>query len=109
MNKEDVQFKGTPASGEWLAWGEISVLGWDIPVRWVVDADRQCWADLTAHGFPMVPVSASTLLSEASEDSGSDVEIRRVLGLKPKLPSWVAIALHHGWTPPETFNRADYE
>ena len=73
--------------------------GWDIPTRYAIDADNQCWAD-DAYGNPLGPVSRDQLLSEAEDESDKN-EIRRILGIELPWPDWALTAKAQGWTPPQ--------
>lgn len=81
--------------------GKIWIHGWDIPLKFVVDAENICWIN-DAHGGPLEPCNSETLIAEAENDSEKLAnEIRTVLGLENPVPSWMKQALAHGWTPPK--------
>lgn len=81
--------------------------GWDIPTLWALDANKIPYVN-DAHGGSLKQSTIVQLL-ELLRDMPDETTIRRELGLKPRLPSWVRSALAEGWTPPATFNREDYE
>ena len=90
--------------------GEHWSVGWDIPTRWAIDANGQCYMD-GAHGGAMCVTTKERLLKELGEDGDEENEAvaRASLGFKPRLPDWIATALAAGWTPPPTFKQEDYE
>lgn len=98
-------FKGFPAK-PFKGQGEVHLVGWSFPIRWVVDANNHCWMD-RAHGGKLSPVEPHDLLSECSELTDKNA-IRALLGLKPMCPGWMQSALNEGWKPPEGWNRDDY-
>lgn len=79
--------------------GELWHTGWDIPTYWAVDGCGQCWMD-NAHGHCLCPVLAKTLLGEAEEQNMRNV-IRKILGMPPEEPEWMALARAAGWKPHE--------
>jgi len=83
-----------------LAVGEAWFVGWDIPTRWAIDANKQCWKD-NAHGHPLQPCSEQELLGEYADDECGRNTVRAYLGLSPEEPSWMRMARAAGWTPPE--------
>lgn len=87
--------------------GESWSTGWDIPTLWAVDADNQCWAN-DAHGGDLTKVIPQKLLAEV-ENFSVRSDIRKILGMKPELPSWVRAAKQAGWTPPADWNEGEYE
>lgn len=86
-----------------LAVGEAWFVGWDIPTRWAIDANKQCWKD-NAHGYPLQPCSEQELLAEYADDERGRNTVRAYLGLAPEEPSWMRMARAAGWTPPEKKN-----
>lgn len=90
-----------------IARGELPHMGWDIPTRYVVDANKQCWAD-NAHGGALEYMAASRLLAKVEQEY-ERMKIRHLLGFKPELLGWMKTALFQGWTPPTTFNLDDYD
>jgi hypothetical protein len=61
------------------ALGKLWFTGWDIPTRYAVDADNNCFMD-DAHGGCMTPIKDHILISNAETD-GEKNEIRKILGL----------------------------
>jgi hypothetical protein len=90
--------------------GRYPSMGWDIDNYWAIDANDQTWMDNGGHGTGMQRCSLPQLLDsmESESDGGSD-ELRRSLGMKPRLPEWIKTALRAGWTPPATFDRGAYD
>lgn len=86
-----------------LKWDE----GWDIPTLWAITPDGLCYAN-DGHGGPLQDVPRHTLLS-ILRGHHQEAAARRALGIKPRLPEWVVVAIAQGWTPPSTFNRDDFE
>jgi hypothetical protein len=60
-----LKFNGEP-SLPLKASGEMWHRGWDIPTRWAIDANNQCWMD-NAHGHPLELVTADTLIGNAED------------------------------------------
>lgn len=90
--------------------GEYDTMGWDIRNAWAIDHNGQAWKDSSGHGFGLRRCTLESLLSDMSPDAvGLADWIRQKMGMKPKLPEWMETALACGWTPPSSFNRADYE
>jgi|SRR3990172_5479955 len=79
--------------------GELWHKGWDIPTRWAIDANGQCWMD-SAHGGSLVPASQNALLSNAETEEDKNL-IRRLLELSPEEPGWMKQARAAGWIPPD--------
>lgn len=77
--------------------GKLWHTGWDLPTRWAIDANNQCWMN-DAHGNCLELVSSDTLISTGeTEDERNG--IRHVLGLLPEEPGWMAQARAAGWAP----------
>lgn len=106
----DVDFEGEPkldAAGTLKRFGITFSVGWDIPTLWAIDYDNQCWAN-NAHGGNLERVDATRLFAELLDDEAELAEARRLLGLKPQAPKWMASALAAGWVPPTGFDRDSY-
>jgi len=88
-------------------YGELWLIGWDIPTRWAIDANNQCWAN-DAHGGCLHKSEVFTLLADAESERDKN-NIRRILGMKPMLPDWVRSARAAGWTPPSDWDESHYE
>lgn len=86
-----------------LLQGKIWHEGWDIPTRWAIDSNKQCWMD-EASGQSLKKVSRYRLLNSSDE-----LSIRQVLGVRPKMPDWAKAALANGWTPPSTWDVSIYD
>lgn len=84
--------------------GEIRHLGWDIPTRYAIDADRGCWID-NAHGHPLVPIEKKEFLhfirSELRDDEATIKRLHEVLEVDSPEPGWMKKARAAGWRPPE--------
>lgn len=90
--------------------GTYETMGWDIPNYWAIDASDQTWMDNGGHGTGMRKCSLRQLLdSMESEYGGGSDELRRSLGMKPRLPEWIRTARSAGWTPPATFDASEYD
>ena len=81
-------------------------VGWDIPTKYAVDADGQCWRDY-AHGGPLHRCSVHELMVEL--DYSERREVRLLLGLPAEDEPWMAEARAAGWTPPSEPLSADDE
>lgn len=92
---EDEVFPALPVKKHGKLWHE----GWDIPTRYVIDANGQCWMD-NAHGHALCKVAQEALVHVAESEEGQN-ELRRVLGLEVPMPAWARTALRAGWKPPE--------
>lgn len=79
--------------------GEILHRGWDIPTRWVIDGDGQCWMD-GAHGGSLNPVSLRSLIGTTETEDDQNL-ILGILGLPLEEPGWMKQARAAGWTPPK--------
>lgn len=89
--------------------GEAWTVGWDIPTRWAIDAHKKCWMD-DAHGGSLNPVEEGYLLSLLREDGRYSLNgVCTALGRKPPLPEWMSTALQAGWTPPDGWDRSEYD
>lgn len=64
-----------------LTHGKIWHEGWDIPTRYCVDTDQQCWAD-NAHGHPLSKISKETLLN-MFERVEERLNLEKILGMAP--------------------------
>ena len=64
-----------------LQQGEILILGWDIPIRYAIDADKQCWKD-GAHGGALYKTEVKNLLDKF-KDKNKRVMIEELLGIQP--------------------------
>ena len=91
--------------------GEVWYQGWDIPGHYAVDAGGRVFADFGAHGCSMMPSTYALVIKELESNGGEGAahELRKMAGMKPALPSWMAAALRNGWTPPSSFKREEYE
>lgn len=90
--------------------GEYDTMGWDIPNAWAVDRENQAWKDSGGHGFGLRRCTLESMLSDMDPDASALADwVRQKMGMKPKLPGWMAAALSCGWTPPANFNPNDYE
>ncbi len=78
--------------------GSVEHEGWDIPSRWAIDANDQCWLD-DAHGHALAKTNIKDLYLEV--DNQSRIIICSVLGLGTPKPTWYEQAIKLGWTPPE--------
>jgi hypothetical protein len=78
--------------------GEIWTTGWDIPTKYAIDADNQCWMD-DAHGHPLEPTSKENLISQPELEEEQN-KIRKVLDLEILMPQWAQTAISQGFTPP---------
>lgn len=78
--------------------GELWHEGWDIPTKFAVDADNECWMN-NAHGHALCHVSAAILIGTA-ENEFTQNSIRRILGMELPMPEWARTAAAAGWTPP---------
>ncbi len=83
--------------------GQYDNRGWDIPTRYAVDAEDQCWMD-NAHGFPLEPTEAAVLLADMEAEGAEMLAniVRTALGLKEEEPQWMRQARAAGWTPPKS-------
>jgi hypothetical protein len=99
------------------AHGSYHTVGWDGATCWAVDADRAYWED-NGHGMALtlkVPAGADDRMKrsavEAIEDCGGSGwgEVEQALGLKPRPPSWIRIALANKWTPPADLDLSMYD
>lgn len=90
---------------------ESPISGWDIPIRWAIDAENQCYGEFSAHGSTMEKVTLDQLLRKlcSVEDESGENLVRKTMGLKVKAPVWMRAAKASGWTPPQGFNETDYE
>lgn len=88
--------------------GKLWSAGWDIPTRYCIGANGDCWMD-NGHGGVMSQVDPDVLVSEAQDaDEETAAYLRVMLDMKPVLPTWMKTALAAGWTPPADFNLGDY-
>lgn len=84
------------------AFGEIWDRGWSIPTPWAIDANGQCWKG-GGHGEPLHPCLPEHITEEMDNENQEDEanEVRKILGLGVKRPSWMTSALEAGWEPPD--------
>lgn len=88
--------------------GGLHTVGWDIPTRYCIGADGDCWID-DSHGGCLSRVDPNALVTEAQAvDEEVAAYLRVMLDMKPVMPTWMKTALAAGWTPPADFNRGDY-
>ena len=73
-------------------------MDWDIPTKFVIDAENQCWMD-GAHGGFLRPVERERLLNEAETDWDKKL-ICEILEIE-FIPEWKKKATEHGWYSPQ--------
>lgn len=86
--------------------GVIPAVGWDIGSPWLVDATGTIWANTGGHGGPMkILRDPERLISEfmLCDDEDGANELRTLVGMKTKRPSWMTTAMRAGWTPPASW------
>lgn len=90
---------------------ETPISGWDIPIRWAIDAEGACYGEYSAHGSTMEKSDPKELLLQlrANLDEVGENLARRTLGLKIKAPAWMRAAKSAGWTPPQDFVEDHYD
>lgn len=98
INGRTAEFYGEPKS-PFKHVGEAWITGWDIPTRYAIDADDQCWAD-NAHGHPLSKVTPRQFVG-IFEQEQMKRKFQEVLGLEVDEPSWMKEARAHGWLSPE--------
>jgi hypothetical protein len=103
----DVVFEGIVAL-PLLASGERWRRGWEIPILWAVDRNSICWLN-DGFGGPLSQIDDVNEFLAGFEGREEESTVRQVLGLKPRLPAWVALARQAGWTPPADFDESNYE
>lgn len=86
------------------AFGEIWDRGWSIPTPWAIDANDQCWMG-GGHGEALHPCTAERILTDMDNNEQEDEanDVRKILGLGVKRPSWMTSALNAGWEPPNSW------
>jgi hypothetical protein len=91
--------------------GTIDCVGWDIPLYWAIDSKGTTFGQFSGHGSTLFQCTPDTLLRAALEENDNRTVnlVRRLLGMKPAPAPWMKDALSQGWTPPENFNRDDYD
>lgn len=94
IDGRSAEFLGEPKS-PFKHVGEAWLTGWDIPTRYAIDADDQCWAD-NAHGHPLVKVTPQQFIS-IFEQEDMKRKFQEILGLSVDDPSWMKQARAHGW------------
>lgn len=71
--RQPMAFEGEPVLP--IIAGEVWHSGWDIPTRYAIDADNQCWMD-NAHGHPSNKVSAKDFLNLFNEEKYLSLRIK---------------------------------
>lgn len=81
---QPMEFEGEPALP--ISAGEVWHSGWDIPTRYAIDADDQCWAD-NAHGHPLNKISVGDFLGLfiTEEYLATRISYAERLGVDPKV------------------------
>ena len=81
-----------------------------VAIYWALDASGVFWLDGTGYGSGMHRVERGDLLHRLEQDGMYDEAntLRKLVGLKPRMPPWMYMALIHGWTPPPDFDRGAY-
>lgn len=90
-------------------YGEVWHTGWDIPSYWAIDADNVPYADYGAHGCNMTKTTFDELITHMESEGREANDVRKLAGLRPKLPDWAKTALNFKWTPPPDFKMEDYD
>ena len=81
-------------------YGDLWHAGWDIPTKYVIDADKQVWLD-NAHGGDLCLVSSKILFSKCKDVENRNY-FRKLLNILPlEEPEWMIKARENGWQPPE--------
>lgn len=90
---------------------ETLISGWDIPIRWAIDAEGACYGEYSAHGSTMERSDPKELLSQLriNEDEAGEAMARKALGMKTAAPAWMKAAKSAGWTPPQGFVEDHYD
>lgn len=81
-----------------------------VAIYWALDASGVFWLDGTGYGSGMHRVERGDLLHRLEQAGMYDEAntLRKLVGLKPRMPPWMYMALIHGWTPPPDFDRGAY-
>ncbi len=61
------------------------------------------------HRSRLERVDARRLLGDANDNPSVVLQIRKALGMKPPLPTWVKMARSNGWVPPEGWDESGYD
>jgi hypothetical protein len=82
--------------------GEIPVIGWDIPIKWCIDANDQCWSD-DAIGNRLGCIHTPKSLISLAKDEKDEWTVRNISEYFniPYEPDWMIKAREHGWRPPQ--------
>ncbi len=93
-----------------LCSGNLWYPGWEIPTIWAIDSNHRCWEQdsMGAYLLEVPPKKLLYLMETVIPTPKAAQEVRKTLGLKPKLPAWIKEALETGWTPPKGFRMRDY-
>jgi len=84
--------------------GKLWHKGWDIPTRWAIDANGQCWMN-DAHGGELCLKKPKMLLAEAKDQKDRNY-IKDLFGMKLEEPEWMAVARTVGWSPKDEFHKS---
>ena len=78
--------------------GKLWMTGWDIPIRWAVDAAGSAFKS-GGHGGCLNKCNPEDLVAEAEKEEDKN-DLRRLLGITVPPPEWTVDATRAGWSPP---------
>jgi len=107
LGNKTIRFSESPALPLEIA-GEAWFEGWEIPMVFAIDANKQCWKD-NAHGGCLEKCVSREHLIVSLRDIEQRNLVRQVVGMKPEPMPWVLEALKANWSPASNWKRDDYD